>query len=175
MGDVTGGPMFTHVALHHASIVAAEILGEAHAPLRDHAIPRVTFTDPELGAVGLTESGARGVGLDVEVVVKRLEGTFRGWLHATGSGMLKLVVDRSTGLLVGATSVGPSGGEVLGLLALAVHARVPLSELQAMIYAFPTFHGGIGEAVGAYGRGLAAVLDPDYRGGDALVTLGRGG
>jgi pyruvate/2-oxoglutarate dehydrogenase complex dihydrolipoamide dehydrogenase (E3) component len=101
--------------------------------------------------------------------VKAVPATFRGWLHGPGSaGVVKLVADRGAGVLVGATAVGPAGGEVIGMLSLAVHAHVPLAELRSMIYAFPTFHGAVGEALGAYARGLQDVLDP---GGDrALQT-----
>jgi pyruvate/2-oxoglutarate dehydrogenase complex dihydrolipoamide dehydrogenase (E3) component len=162
MGDVTGKAMFTHVAMYQGAIVAADILGEDPAPARYEAIPRVTFTDPEVGAVGMTEAAARRAGRDVAVAVKQLPVTFRGWLHGVGGGFVKLVVDRSSGCLVGATAVGPHGGEVLGMLSLAVHAKVPLGELRTMIYAFPTFHGAVGETVGAYGRGLGAVFDPTY-------------
>jgi pyruvate/2-oxoglutarate dehydrogenase complex dihydrolipoamide dehydrogenase (E3) component len=62
-------------------------------------------------------------------------------------GLITLVADADLGVLVGATSVGPSGGEVLGLLALAVHARVPITELRSMIYAYPTFHRGVEDAL----------------------------
>jgi hypothetical protein len=57
---------------------------------------------------------------------------------------------------------------MLGLLSLAVHAGVPLAELRSMIYAFPTFYGGIGEALGAYGRGLSVAIDPGYQGFEVL-------
>jgi len=172
MGDVTGKAMFTHVALYQSAIVAAEILGEEHPPARYDAVPRAIFTDPEVGAVGMTESQARDAGLDVVVAVKQLPATFRGWLHASGGGIIKLIADRESGVLVGATAAGPHGGEMLGLLTLAVHARVPLAELRSMIYAFPTFYGAIGEAVGAYGRGLATVIDPEYQGFNALDAVG---
>jgi pyruvate/2-oxoglutarate dehydrogenase complex dihydrolipoamide dehydrogenase (E3) component len=172
MGDVTGKAMFTHVALHQAAIVAADILGEDHPPASYHAVPRATFTDPEVGAVGLTEAEALAAGLDVVVAVKQLPSTFRGWLHASGGGIIKLVADRQTGALVGATAAGPHAGELLGLLTLAVHARLPIGELRSMIYAFPTFHGGIGEALGAYGRGLSTVMDPTYQDFEAFVGLG---
>jgi hypothetical protein len=61
---------------------------------------------------------------------------------------------------------------MLGFLALAVHARIPLAELRRMIYAFPTFYDGIGAAVGAYGRGLATVIDPEYQGIEVLDAVG---
>jgi len=162
IGDVTGRGNFTHVALYQASIVAAELLGEDAPPARYDAVPRVTFTDPEVGAVGVSEADARAAGIDVASAVKSVPATFKGWLHGPGNeGVVKLVVDRDAGVLIGATSVGPRGSEVLGLLSAAVHAKVPISELRSMIYAFPTFHGGVGEAFGAYARGLQQVLDPE--------------
>jgi pyruvate/2-oxoglutarate dehydrogenase complex dihydrolipoamide dehydrogenase (E3) component len=176
MGDVTGKAMFTHVALHQGAIVAADILGESPEPARYDAVPRVTFTDPEVGAVGMTEAEARAAGVDPVVATKQLPGTFRGWLHGVGSqGVMKLIVDRETGTLLGATTVGPSGGEMLSMLTLAAHAGIPLSRLRSMIYAFPTFHGAIGEAIGAYGRGLGPVLDPGYTGIEALDEVTSGG
>ena len=172
MGDVTGKAMFTHVALYQSAIVAADILGEAHSPARYDAVPRATFTDPEVGSVGMTEADAREAGMDVVVAVKQLPATFRGWLHVAGGGVIKLVAERTTGVLVGATAAGPHGAEMLGMLSLAVHARVPLGEMRSMIYAFPTFYGAIGEAVGAYGRGLATVIDPTYEGFRLLDAVG---
>lgn len=173
MGDVTGKAMFTHVALYQSAIIAADILGAEHAPARYDAVPRVTFTDPEVGSVGMTEAEASAAGHDVVTVVKQVPATFRGWLHASGDGLIKLIVERESGVVLGATSVGPHGGEVLGLLTLAVHQRVKVSDLRDMIYAFPTFYGGIGEAVGAYGRGLARVIDPTYDGFTILEGAGR--
>lgn len=173
MGDVTGKAMFTHMALRQAATVAADILGRTVVPVRYDAVPRVTFTDPEVGSVGLTEAEARDSGRDIAVAVKQVPATFRGWLHAIGNaGVIKLVIDRDEGVLVGATVAGPDAGEVLGMLTLAVHAATPLDVLKSMIYAFPTFHGGIGEAIGAYGRGVTTVLDPGYPG---LAVLDEAG
>jgi pyruvate/2-oxoglutarate dehydrogenase complex dihydrolipoamide dehydrogenase (E3) component len=168
MGDVTGKSMFTHVALYQSAIVASQILGAEHPPAQYGAVPRVTFTDPEVGSVGLSEAAARAAGHEVVVVLKQLSSTFRGWLHRSGEGIIKLVANRASGTLLGATVVGPGCGEVLGMLTLAVHAGVTVSTMQSMIYAFPTFHGGVGEAIGAYGRGLSTVIDPPYRGFEDL-------
>ncbi len=171
MGDVTGKAMFTNVALYHSAIIAADILGRMQPPAEYHSVPAVTFTDPEVGSVGLTESAARNAGFDVVAVTKQVAATFRGVLHGGTGGIIKLVADRNTGTLVGATAVGPPGGEMLGLLTLAVHARIPLTKLRSMIFAFPTFTGGIGEAIGAYGRGVTTVLDPEYTGLKELDEL----
>ncbi|MFP3913285.1 MAG: dihydrolipoyl dehydrogenase family protein [Actinomycetota bacterium] len=163
MGDVTGKAMFTHVAYRQGVVIAADLLGRDVAPVDYDALPRVTFTDPEVGAVGLTEEQARGRGMDVAVATKEVPATFRGWLHDTGmQGLVKLVIDEGAGTLVGGTVAAPGGGEILGLVSLAVHQGTPIDDLRAMTYAFPTFHGAIGEALGAYARGSGTVIDPDY-------------
>jgi pyruvate/2-oxoglutarate dehydrogenase complex dihydrolipoamide dehydrogenase (E3) component len=137
-------------------MAAADILGEP-TPTEHAVVPRVTFTDPEIGAVGLTEQAARAAGLDVRVGTAAASDTSRGFVHGPGNlGLIKVVVDCQRGLLVGATAAGPSGGEVLGMFTLAVHARVPIAALQSMIPAYPTFHRGVLDA-------LAAVDSADLR------------
>jgi pyruvate/2-oxoglutarate dehydrogenase complex dihydrolipoamide dehydrogenase (E3) component len=148
VGDVTGAGAFTHVAMYQAHIAVADILGADHAPADYRALPRVTFTDPEVGSVGLTEEAATAAGLRVGTGQAPLPSSARGWIHKTGNdGLIKLVADTDEDVLVGATSAGPAGGEVLGLLALAVHARVPIGQLRQMIFAYPTFHRAIEAAL----------------------------
>src|SRR5207244_4420408 len=123
IGDVAGGG-FTHMAVHHARIAAADILGTPGPGTSDRAKPRVTFTDPEVGAVGLTERQAREQGVDVRTGAGQVPSSARGWIHKVGNeGFIKLVEDRSRGVLVGATSVGPVGGEVLSMLSLRSEER----------------------------------------------------
>ncbi len=148
VGDITGKGAFTHVAMYQAPIAVADILGQDHTPADYRAVPRVTFTDPEIGAVGLTEAQARANGVDVRVGATRVPQTARGWIHKAGNdGTIKLVEDAKRGVLVGATAMGPTGGEILGLLTLAVHAEVPTDRLRQMIYAYPTFHRGVEDAL----------------------------
>lgn len=153
VGDVTGIGAFTHVAIYQAKIAAASILGTPIPDADYRALPRVTFTDPEVGSVGLDPQAAAAAGLRIRVGSTQVPTTARGWLHKTGNeGFIEVVEDVDTGFLVGATSVGPSGGEVLGLLTLAVHARVPVAQLQSMIYAYPTFHRGVEDALRSLAR-----------------------
>jgi pyruvate/2-oxoglutarate dehydrogenase complex dihydrolipoamide dehydrogenase (E3) component len=148
IGDVTGKGAFTHVSMYQADVVVRDVLGQGGPPASYEAVPRVTFTDPEIGAVGLTESAARERYDQVRVGTTQLSSTARGWIHGPGNaGFITVVEDAARGVLVGATSAGPSGGEVLGLLALAVHAEVPVTTLRSMIYAYPTFHRGIEDAL----------------------------
>jgi pyruvate/2-oxoglutarate dehydrogenase complex dihydrolipoamide dehydrogenase (E3) component len=148
IGDVTGRGAFTHVSLYQAEIVVADILGRDHHPAEYHAVPRVTFTDPEIGGVGLTEAKAWERGLEVRTGTAQIPASARGWIHKAGNdGFIKLVEDAGPGVLAGATSAGPCGGEVLSLLALAVHAAVPVRRLREMIYAYPTFHRAVEDAL----------------------------
>ncbi|MGC4894510.1 dihydrolipoyl dehydrogenase family protein [Micromonospora sp. DT31] len=120
-------------------------------PVADYrALPRVTFTDPEIGAVGLTEQQARERGVNVQIGYADLTSSTRGWIHKTGNaGFIKVIADADQGVLVGATSAGPAGGEVLSALVVAVHAAVPVGQLRHMIYAYPTFHRVIEDALRA--------------------------
>ncbi len=148
IGDVTGIGPFTHVSMYQSAIAVSDILGQAHATADYRALPRVTFTDPEIGSVGLGEHEARERGIRVGVGTTQVPSTTRGWIHKAGNaGFIKLIADLDNEVLVGATSAGPIGGEVLGLLTLAIHARVPLSSLRSMIYAYPTFHRGVEAAL----------------------------
>ncbi|MFW6136039.1 MAG: dihydrolipoyl dehydrogenase family protein [Chloroflexota bacterium] len=172
MGDVTGKGLLTTVAVYQSAIVAADILGKEHPPARYDVLPRVTFTDPEVGGVGMTEDEALAAGRDVVVVVKQLPATFRGVIDGVERGIIKVVVNRQTGALLGAAVVGPHGGDVLGVLSLALHAGIPLAELRSMMYAFPAFYSAVGEMLGAYGRGVMTVIDPEYEGLEALDAAG---
>jgi pyruvate/2-oxoglutarate dehydrogenase complex dihydrolipoamide dehydrogenase (E3) component len=148
VGDVAGRGAFTHVAMYQAGIAVRDILGQ-DGPGADYtALPWVTFTDPEIGTVGLTEQRAREAGVRVATGTAQLPYSARGWIHKAGNqGFIKLVADADRGVLVGATSAGPTGGEVLGMLTLAVQARVPLDTLRHMIYAYPTFHRAVEDAL----------------------------
>lgn len=148
IGDVTGHGAFTHTSMYQARIAAANILGDHDETADYHALPTVTFTDPEVATVGLTEAGARAQGIDVRTAVTSLASSPRGWIHRVGpETMIKIVADAGRAVLVGATVVAPAGGEIIGALAVAVQAAVPIAVLRRMIYAYPTFHRAIEDAL----------------------------
>ncbi|MCW2844216.1 MAG: lpd [Nocardioides sp.] len=148
VGDVTGKGAFTHVSMYQSAIALRDITGEDGPPAAYHAVPHTTFTDPEVGGVGMTEQRARAAGLNVRVGSTPLEQSSRGFVHGPGArGLIKLVEDADRGVLVGATAMGPAGGEILGFLAVAVHAQVPTATLRSMIFAYPTFHRAIETAL----------------------------
>ena len=146
-GDVTGLGGFTHLAYYHGQIVARRLRGlDAKA---DHsAIPRVTFTDPEIASVGLSEAAARAKGIDVIVAGADPAETARGYIHDFHGGMLKLVGDRRRGVLIGATLVTPRAGEIVGELVLAIKLRTPLETLADVIHPFPAFNRVLGASLG---------------------------
>jgi len=146
IGDITGKGAFTHMSMYQSAIAARDILGLDGPEASYTAVPHVTFTDPEVGSVGMTEQQARAAGLNIRVGTTDLASSTRGWI-AKGEGLIKLVEDADRGVLVGATSVGPTGGEVLGMLVTAVHAEVPTATLRSMIYAYPTFHRAVEDAL----------------------------
>lgn len=148
LGDVTGRGPFTHVATWQARVLGGHLLGEPEPFGGYHGLAWTTFTDPEVGRVGMSEAEARDAGLSVRTGRAEIASDTRGWIHGPGNaGFVKLVADADADVLVGATVVGPHGGEVLGLCTLAVHARVPLPTLASMHFVFPTLHRTVLEAL----------------------------
>jgi len=142
-GDVTGIGGFTHLAYYHGQVVARRLRGEdARA---DHtAVPRVTFTDPEVASVGLSEAAARERGLNVVTASTDPAQAARGEIHDFHGGALKLIADRDRGVLIGATMVTPRAGEILGELLLALKVGTPLGILADVIHPFPAFNRVLG-------------------------------
>ncbi|MDQ3963324.1 MAG: NAD(P)/FAD-dependent oxidoreductase [Actinomycetota bacterium] len=153
VGDITGKGAFTHVAMYQARIAAADILGQQHSLADYSAVPRVTFTDPEIASVGMTEAQARNAGINVRVGASNTASSARGWIHGPGAehGVAKLVADGDAGILVGASVMGPAAGEVIGLLVLAIKERISVPALRDLIYPYPTFVRGIEDALSQLG------------------------
>jgi len=148
IGDITGVSAHTHMAMYQAGVAVRDILGTGGPGADYRAVPGVTFTDPEIGQAGLTEARAREQGTDVRTGITQIPSSARGWIHKAGNdGFIKLVADARRDILVGATSAGPMGGEVLGALVVAIHGQVPITRLKTMIYAYPTFHRAIEDAL----------------------------
>ena len=145
-GDVTGFGGFTHLAHYHGQVIARRLRGmDATA---DHtAVPRVTYTDPEIASVGLSETAARARGIDVVVAHADPAEAARGYIHDFQGGAVKLVADRARGVLVGATLVTPRAGEIVGELVLAIKLHTPLKALADVIHPYPAFNRVLGAAI----------------------------
>jgi pyruvate/2-oxoglutarate dehydrogenase complex dihydrolipoamide dehydrogenase (E3) component len=148
IGDSTGRGAFTHVAVWQARVLVARLLDRPDLFGGYHGLAWVSFTDPEVGRVGLSEAQAREKGLSVRTGSTTIASSTRGWIHGPGNdGFVLLVEDADRGVLVGATVMSPYGGEILGTLTVAVHGEVPTARLATMHYAYPTLHRAILDAV----------------------------
>lgn len=149
VGDAAGGLQFTHVAGWHAGIVIRQIVLGLPAKADTRAIPRATYTDPELAQVGLTEAEARARHGDALTIV-RAEFAHNDRAQAEGktTGLAKVMIVK--GRPVGASIVGPQAGELIGLWALAMSARLKVSAVAGMVAPYPTLGEVSKRAAGAY-------------------------
>jgi dihydrolipoamide dehydrogenase len=156
IGDLCGRALLTHMGKYQARIagevIAARATGQPletgpfsrHLDVADHdQVPQVTFTDPEIGSVGLTEQQARDRGLDVEAVEYDLAGLAGSYvLRENYLGRAKLVVDRQRDVLVGATFVGTGIAELTHSATMAVVAKIPVPVLRHVVPSYPTVSEG---------------------------------
>lgn len=154
-GDVTGGPQFTHVAEYQAKLVLRNALFPFTATTDYAAIPAVTYTDPEVARVGLTEREARARYAGVHAYRYPFADLDRAIVEGEEDGFVE-VVTRRGGRIVGATIVGSGAGELLAPLVLAMRRRIPLPKLARMVYPYPTMSEGIKRAADAYYRAKLA-------------------
>ena len=146
IGDVIGGPQFTHVAAYHAGIVVRNLVFRIPAKVDYSALPWVTYTDPELAHVGLTEQRARDkFGDRVRTCQFPFERNDRAVTERRTEGLIK-VVAQPNGKLLGASIVGPGAGEMIGLWCLALTRGLTLRNITDVILPYPTF-GEVGKAV----------------------------
>jgi dihydrolipoamide dehydrogenase len=140
IGDVNGRALFTHMGKYHARIAVEAILGRQVSSVADHgAVPRVTFTDPQVASVGLTEAQARDQGLDVRAVRIPLQSTAASAIAGEGvTGTAQLVIDGSRQVVVGATFTGPDIDGILHSATVAIVGEVPMDRLGHAVAAFPS-------------------------------------
>jgi dihydrolipoamide dehydrogenase len=140
VGDCNGRALLTHMGKYQARLAADVILGRDAVDVADHgAVPRVTFTDPQVCAVGLTEAQARADGIDVRVLTTPTGGVAGAYTMGTGvSGTSQLVVDDARRVIVGATFTGPGVQELLHSATVAIVGRVTLDRLWHAVPSFPT-------------------------------------
>ena len=149
VGDAAGGMQFTHVAGYHAGVVIRQVLFGLPAKATTHQIPRVTYTDPELAQIGLTEAEARKAHGDKLTVLRQaFSGNDRAQAEGMTEGFLKLIVVKNRP--VGVTIVGPQAGDLVGLWALAVSSRLKIGAVAGAVLPYPTRGEIAKRAAGAY-------------------------
>jgi pyruvate/2-oxoglutarate dehydrogenase complex dihydrolipoamide dehydrogenase (E3) component len=138
LGDVKGGPAFTHVSYDDFRIIRTNLLEGGDATTAGRLIPYTVFTDPQLGRVGLSEQDARDQGLEVHVAKMPMSHVTRALEVSEPRGMMKAVVDAGTGRILGAAVLGLEGGEITAMLQIAMTGGVPYTTLRDGIFAHPT-------------------------------------
>lgn len=148
IGDVAGGYQFTHLASYHAGVVIRNALFRLPAKVSYAALPWVTFTDPELAQVGLTEAQARATGASVEVARFAYKENDRAQAERATEGLIKVVAAR--GKVLGASIVGAHAGEIIQPWVLAIQNGIKLSRMAALIAPYPTLAEVNKRAAGAF-------------------------
>ncbi len=149
IGDVAGGPQFTHVAGQHAGVVIRNALFGIPARIDYKALPWVTYTDPELAHVGLTEAGARAAGHDAEVLTWSFAANDRAQAERATDGHAKIVLG-PRGRILGATIVGPRAGELIGPWVLAISSGLAIGSVASAVLPYPTLSEISKRAAGSY-------------------------
>jgi pyruvate/2-oxoglutarate dehydrogenase complex dihydrolipoamide dehydrogenase (E3) component len=137
-GDINGIGGFTHLSDYQGHVIGRRIKGD-DARAHHEAIPRVTYCDPEVASVGVSETQAKEQGIKIKTVTGDVGNDTRGWIHGKPYGLVKLIADADKRVLVGATLVGPRSGELLNEVSLALRAQVSLDVLADVIHPFPSF------------------------------------
>jgi pyruvate/2-oxoglutarate dehydrogenase complex dihydrolipoamide dehydrogenase (E3) component len=149
VGDVAGGPQFTHIALYHAGIVIRNALFRLPAKVDYRALPWVTYTEPELAQVGMIEAGARAVDAKARVLRWPFTDNDRAQTERDTEGLVKIVL-RPNGRILGASILGVGAGDLIVPWALAISQRLKIGALANMIVPYPTRSEAGKRAAGCY-------------------------
>jgi pyruvate/2-oxoglutarate dehydrogenase complex dihydrolipoamide dehydrogenase (E3) component len=142
MGDVKGGPAFTHISYNDYQIIHANLIENRAWTTADRPVPYAVFTDPQLGRVGLTEREARATGRRLKIGKVPMDGVARAIERDETAGFMKLVVDGETDRILGATILGSEGGELVQMLGALMLAGAPYTLLKGAVYIHPTLAEG---------------------------------
>lgn len=139
LGDVNGGPAFTHIAYNDYTIVFRDLMEEENRTTTSRIVPYCMFTDPQLGRVGISETEARAQGLDYLVAKIPMSQVARGIETGQTLGFMKAIVDRKSKLILGACILAAQGGEVMSVIQMAMEGHVTYDRIRYGVFAHPTF------------------------------------
>ena len=143
LGDVNGGPAFTHIAYDDYRIVRNNLLRGGQSSTRDRLVPYTVYIDPQLGRIGLTEQEARAQGRTIRVAKIPMTWVARAVETAESRGFIKAVVDAETRQILGAAVLATEGGEIMSMLQIAMMGKLPYTSLEDGIFAHPTLAEGL--------------------------------
>jgi pyruvate/2-oxoglutarate dehydrogenase complex dihydrolipoamide dehydrogenase (E3) component len=142
LGDVKGGPAFTHIAFNDYQIVYGNLIEGKNLSTDNRPVPYAVFTDPQLGRVGMTETEARAAGRKLKIGKIPMAWVARAIERDETAGLMKLVVDGETDRILGAAILGVEGGELVQILEPVMLAGAPYTVLKGAVYIHPTLAEG---------------------------------
>ncbi len=143
IGDVKGGPAFTHISYNDYLVIYKNIINKDNISIKDRPIPYCMFTDPQLGRVGMTEKEAKAAGYKVKIACLDMTRVARAIETGNTEGFMKAVIDSNTDKLLGVAILGPEGGEVMSVLQMAIIGGITVTQLREMIFAHPLYSESI--------------------------------
>jgi pyruvate/2-oxoglutarate dehydrogenase complex dihydrolipoamide dehydrogenase (E3) component len=138
LGDVKGGPAFTHISYDDFRIIRTNLLEGGQATTKDRYVPYTVFIDPQLGRVGLSEAEARAQKRSIRVARIPMTYVARALETDEARGFMKAVVDAGTGQILGCAVLGIEGGEIMAMLQIAMLGKLPYTALREATFAHPT-------------------------------------
>ena len=138
LGDINGGPAFTHISYDDFRIIRSNLLEHGNASVHDRLVPYTVFIDPQLGRIGLSESDAKATGRAIRVARMPMNYVARALEVDESRGFMKAVVDAESGQILGAAVLGIEGGEIMAMLQMAMMGKLPYTVLRDAVFAHPT-------------------------------------
>ncbi|MDX2165813.1 MAG: mercuric reductase [Deltaproteobacteria bacterium] len=138
IGDVKGGPAFTHISYDDFRILRTNLLGAGGATTRARMVPYTLFIDPQLGRIGMTEREAAAAGSAADVYSMPMDYVARALEMDESRGLMKAIVDRASGEILGAAVLGIEGGEIMAMFEMAMLGRVTIERIRDATFAHPT-------------------------------------
>jgi pyruvate/2-oxoglutarate dehydrogenase complex dihydrolipoamide dehydrogenase (E3) component len=150
LGDVHGGPAFTHISYDDWRIIRTNLIEGGDATTDGRLVPYTVYIDPQLGRVGMTEAEARRAGLEVKVAKMPMSWVARAAETDETRGLMKAVVDARTERILGCAILGVEGGEIMSMISIAMMAGMPYTVLKEAIFAHPTFAESLNNLFGSF-------------------------
>lgn len=139
LGDVNGGPPFTHIAYNDYTIVYRNLIEGSKYNTKDRPLPYCMFTDPQLGRIGINETEAKKQGLDVKIAYLPMSRVARAVEVGDTRGFIKAIVDTKTKKILGAAVLGEEGGEIMSVLQMAMEGDITYDRIRYCVFAHPLY------------------------------------
>jgi pyruvate/2-oxoglutarate dehydrogenase complex dihydrolipoamide dehydrogenase (E3) component len=143
LGDVKGGPAFTHISYDDFRIIRNNLLRGGNSTTKDRPVPYTVYIDPQLGRIGLTEQEARAQGRTIRIAKIPMSWVARALEMAEPRGFMKAIVDAQTQQILGAAVLAVEGGEIMSMLEIAMMGKLPYTALEDGIFAHPALSEGL--------------------------------